>query len=140
PRANDNFAAAGSSEYGGPAVVVAASERVVPLTATPAPVSKSGPPQVTASSAYSARKLPLIPVETCHRFQAKVATDSDCKLPLMPVDPCHPSRGIGAPDDADITPSVSCTFLNYRGRSRCQHRGYRCAKSVKSYGSNGPVV
>ena len=43
PRANDNFAAAGSSEYGGPAVVVAASERVVPLTATPAPVSKSGP-------------------------------------------------------------------------------------------------
>jgi len=27
--------------------------------------------------AYSARRLPLIPVETCHRFQAKVATDSD---------------------------------------------------------------
>src|SRR5439155_6134139 len=27
--------------------------------------------------AYSGRRLPLIPVETCHRFQAKVATDSD---------------------------------------------------------------
>jgi transposase len=27
--------------------------------------------------AYSARRLPLIPVETCHRFQAKVATNSD---------------------------------------------------------------
>jgi hypothetical protein len=27
--------------------------------------------------AYSARRLPLIPVETCHRFQSKVATDSD---------------------------------------------------------------
>jgi len=30
-----------------------------------------------AQGAYSARRLPLIPVETCHRFQAKVATDSD---------------------------------------------------------------
>jgi hypothetical protein len=28
-------------------------------------------------AAYSARRLPLIPVETCHRFQSKVATDSD---------------------------------------------------------------
>ena len=28
-------------------------------------------------AAYSARRLPLIPVEPCHRFQAKVATDSD---------------------------------------------------------------
>jgi transposase len=27
--------------------------------------------------AYSGRRLPLIPVETCHRFQSKVATDSD---------------------------------------------------------------
>jgi hypothetical protein len=27
--------------------------------------------------AYSARRLPLIPVEPCHRFQSKVATDSD---------------------------------------------------------------
>jgi hypothetical protein len=27
--------------------------------------------------AYSARRLPLIPVETCHRFQSKIATDSD---------------------------------------------------------------
>jgi hypothetical protein len=26
--------------------------------------------------AYSARRLPLIPVEPCHRFQSKVATDS----------------------------------------------------------------
>ena len=31
----------------------------------------------TGWRAYSARRLPLIPVETCHRFQAKVATDSD---------------------------------------------------------------
>jgi hypothetical protein len=28
-------------------------------------------------TAYSGRKLPLIPVETCRRFQSKVATDSD---------------------------------------------------------------
>jgi Rhodopirellula transposase DDE domain len=28
-------------------------------------------------AAYSGRRLPLIPVETCHRFQSKVATDSD---------------------------------------------------------------
>jgi len=34
-------------------------------------------PEIVPYSAYSARKLPLIPVETCHRFQAKVATDSD---------------------------------------------------------------
>jgi hypothetical protein len=27
--------------------------------------------------AYSGRKLPLIPVEPCHRFQSKAATDSD---------------------------------------------------------------
>ena len=27
--------------------------------------------------AYSGRRLPLIPVETCHRFQLKVATHSD---------------------------------------------------------------
>jgi hypothetical protein len=27
--------------------------------------------------ASSGRRLPLIPVETCHRFQLKVATDSD---------------------------------------------------------------
>jgi hypothetical protein len=31
----------------------------------------------TVFIAYSARRLPLIPVETCHRFQSKVATDSD---------------------------------------------------------------
>src|SRR5262249_9576395 len=31
----------------------------------------------TGIDAYSGRRLPLIPVETCHRFQAKVATDSD---------------------------------------------------------------
>ena len=30
-----------------------------------------------ALDAYSGRRLPLIPVETCHRFQSKVATDSD---------------------------------------------------------------
>src|SRR5918911_1311039 len=30
-----------------------------------------------ALPAYSARRLPLIPAETCHRFQAKVATNSD---------------------------------------------------------------
>jgi hypothetical protein len=30
-----------------------------------------------ARGAYSGRRLPLIPVETCHRFQSKVATDSD---------------------------------------------------------------
>jgi len=30
----------------------------------------------TDMAAYSARRLPLIPVETCHRFQSKVATDS----------------------------------------------------------------
>jgi hypothetical protein len=29
------------------------------------------------AGAYSGRRLPLIPVETCHRFQSKVATDSD---------------------------------------------------------------
>src|SRR5262245_36359150 len=52
PRGDDNLAAAGRSEYGGPAVVVAASERVVPLTATPPPVSNCGPPQVTASSIF----------------------------------------------------------------------------------------
>jgi hypothetical protein len=27
--------------------------------------------------AYSGRMLPLIPVQTCHRFQSKLATDSD---------------------------------------------------------------
>src|SRR5262245_1711791 len=27
--------------------------------------------------AYSGRRLPLIPVEPCHLFQSKVATDSD---------------------------------------------------------------
>lgn len=27
--------------------------------------------------AYSARRLPLIPVETCHRFQSEIAPDSD---------------------------------------------------------------
>jgi hypothetical protein len=33
--------------------------------------------ELQALAAYSARRLPLIPVELCHRFQSKVATDSD---------------------------------------------------------------
>src|SRR5438132_3493407 len=41
------------------------------------------------SNAYSARRLPLIPVETCHRFQAKVATDSGRNLPPIPGEGCH---------------------------------------------------
>src|SRR5215471_8670068 len=32
---------------------------------------------MTLSGAYSGRRLPLSPVEPCHRFQSKVATDSD---------------------------------------------------------------
>ncbi|MBM3223685.1 MAG: hypothetical protein FJZ47_07795 [Candidatus Tectomicrobia bacterium] len=32
---------------------------------------------VRPEAAYSGRRLPLIPVETCHRFRSKVATDSD---------------------------------------------------------------
>ena len=31
----------------------------------------------------------------------------------MPVATCHPSRGMGAPRDADLTPAVSCAFLTY---------------------------
>jgi hypothetical protein len=34
-------------------------------------------PTVLGSAAYSGRMLPLIPVQTCHRFQSKLATDSD---------------------------------------------------------------
>ena len=40
----------------------------------PARVGSAGTPFL---SAYSGRRLPLIPVETCHRFQLKVATHSD---------------------------------------------------------------
>src|SRR5262245_35361001 len=68
--------------------------------------------------AYSRRRLPLIPIERCRRFRSKPAT---------------PTGGIGATSDADLTPSGSCPFLNQGGRSRCQHRGYRCVKSAKSY-------
>src|ERR1044071_1818591 len=48
-RGADNFAEAGSNEYGGAVVVVAASMSVPPFTATPAPVSKPAPPHVKAS-------------------------------------------------------------------------------------------
>src|SRR5262249_60671645 len=48
----DNFAEAGSNEYGGALFVVAASISVPPFRATPAPVSKPGPPQVTASRIF----------------------------------------------------------------------------------------
>jgi SNF2 family DNA or RNA helicase len=37
----------------------------------------------------STRKLPLIPRESCHRFHAKVATDSTRKLPPIPRESCH---------------------------------------------------
>jgi hypothetical protein len=40
-------------------------------------------------TAYSGRRLPLIPVETCHRFQSKVATDSSRRLPLIPIESCQ---------------------------------------------------
>src|SRR4029450_4962962 len=52
PLGADSFAEASSSEYGGAVVVVAASASVPPLTATPAPVSKPGPPHVRASSNF----------------------------------------------------------------------------------------
>jgi SH3-like domain-containing protein len=39
--------------------------------------------------AYSARKLPPVPYETCHRFHAKLATDSRAKLPRLPRQLCH---------------------------------------------------
>src|SRR6185437_462479 len=52
PLGADSLAEASSSEYGGAIVVVAASARVPPLTATPAPVSKPGPPHVRASSNF----------------------------------------------------------------------------------------
>ena len=32
---------------------------------------------LVVACAYSGRRLPLMPVETCHRFQSKVATDAD---------------------------------------------------------------
>src|SRR5512132_1342409 len=48
----DNFADAASNEYGGTVVVVAASIRVPPLTATPEPVSKPVPPHVKASNNF----------------------------------------------------------------------------------------
>jgi hypothetical protein len=51
------------------------------------------PRRVYLLSAYSGRKLPRMPVETCHRFQSKVATDADGKLPVIPVETCHSSRG-----------------------------------------------
>jgi amidase len=35
-------------------------------------------------TAYSTRKLPLIPRQTCHRFHGKTATDSTPKLPPIP--------------------------------------------------------
>ena len=39
---------------------------------------REGPNLVVCKThAYSARRLPLIPVELCHRFRPKVATDSD---------------------------------------------------------------
>ena len=50
----------------------------------------------TDRAAYSGRRLPLIPIESCHGFRSKPAT---------------PVWGIGAPRDADITPSVCCAFL-----------------------------
>jgi hypothetical protein len=52
PLGADNLAEAASNEYGGAVVVVAASMSVAPLTATPAPVSKPGPPHVKASSNF----------------------------------------------------------------------------------------
>jgi SRSO17 transposase len=39
--------------------------------------------------AYSARKLPPVPHESCHRFHAKLATDSIAKLPRIPRQSCH---------------------------------------------------
>src|SRR2546427_133920 len=41
--------------------------------------------------AYSTPKLPPVPGESCHRFQANPATDSTVKLPPMPRECCHPT-------------------------------------------------
>ncbi|MGC1951393.1 MAG: hypothetical protein WA970_02170, partial [Gammaproteobacteria bacterium] len=50
----------------------------------------SGPvPPVEPWRAYSARKLPLIPRQSCHRFHANPATDSIRKLPAIPRQSCH---------------------------------------------------
>ena len=62
--------------------------------------------------AYSARKLPPIPYESCHRFHAKVATDSIAKLPRIPRQSCHSFHSKlatpeGAECDAGHNPSVS---------------------------------
>ena len=35
-------------------------------------------------AAYSTRKLPPIPRQSCHQFHVKTATDSTRKLPLIP--------------------------------------------------------
>jgi hypothetical protein len=40
-------------------------------------------------AAYSARKLPLIPRQSCHLFHAKVATNSRAKLPVIPRESCQ---------------------------------------------------
>jgi hypothetical protein len=46
--------------------------RVIPTVALAAHTGRNA-----VLRAYSARRLPLIPVETCHRFQSEIAPDSD---------------------------------------------------------------
>jgi integrase len=78
PCGSDNRAvAAGSNEYGGPAVAVAASTRVDPVTLTPAPVSNCVPPHVTASSNF-------LPVGTRWRTNA---SDWPVLVPLALASP-----------------------------------------------------
>src|SRR5262245_45880329 len=76
PLGADNFAGATSNEYGGPVVVVAASMRVPPLTATPAPVSKPVPPHVKACSN-------LLPVGC--RWSTKASWEPAPKVVVVPA-------------------------------------------------------
>src|SRR5262245_52014259 len=76
PLGADNLAEAASNEYGGAVVVVAASARVPPLTATPAPVSKPVPPHVKASRIF----LPV----GC-RWSTKASWSPAPKLVVVPA-------------------------------------------------------
>ena len=51
------------------------------------------------------------------------------KLPLIPRQSCHPPQGVEL-RRRRANPSVSCVFLNRRGRSRGPHRGEPCVKSM----------
>jgi len=62
---------------------VAGEERALPKQVGPYELEEF------LKDAYSARKLPPVPYESCRAFHANLATDSIAKLPRIPRQSCH---------------------------------------------------